>query len=390
MTDPLPCGTHALSACEAVVYGTPAAEALAGLAEKRGAERVFVIASKTLSEGTEEIARIEAALGPRHAGTHAGIAPHAPRPDVVAAARAAREAGADLIVAVGGGSVIDCAKIVPWVIANGIEDAAGMEAIRYGAQPDAPPAPPVLRVIAAPTTLSGGEFNPLAGATEPASGAKQGYLHRLLAPAAVVLDPSLTRHTPEWLFLSTGVRSLDHAFETLQALRSNPVADGQARLALGFLLDGLKRAKADGEDLSARFACLMGVWQSMMPIVAGVPMGASHAIGHVLGGLCGVPHGHTSCVMTPAVMRWNAEEPPVAARQRAISEAFGEPETPASELADGFIRSLGQPRSLGEVGVGEDRFHAIAEHMAQDIWGQTNPRRLRSAEDVREILRLAA
>ncbi|MEM6744620.1 MAG: iron-containing alcohol dehydrogenase, partial [Pseudomonadota bacterium] len=312
------------------------------------------------------------------------------RPDVVAAAAAAREAGADLIVAVGGGSVIDCAKIVPWVIANGIDDAAGMEAIRYGAQPDAPLAPPALRVIAAPTTLSGGEFNPLAGATEPESGAKQGHLHRLLAPAAVVLDPSLTRHTSEWLFLSTGVRSLDHAFETLQALRSNPVADGQARLALGFLLDGLKRAKADGEDLSARFACLMGVWQSMMPIVAGVPMGASHAIGHVLGGLCGVPHGHTSCVMTPAVMRWNAEEPPVAARQRAISEAFGEPETPASELADGFIRSLGQPRSLGEVGVGEDRFHAIAEHMAQDIWGQTNPRRLRSAEDVREILRLAA
>ncbi|MEM1315014.1 MAG: iron-containing alcohol dehydrogenase [Pseudomonadota bacterium] len=390
MTDALPSGTHLLSAAEEVTYGTPAAEAIAALAEKRGAARILLIASRTLAEGTEEIARIEAALGARHAGTHVGIAPHVPRPDVVAAADAARAAGADLIAAVGGGSVIDCAKIVPWLLANGIEDAAGMEAVRYGAPVEAPPAPPQLRVIAAPTTLSGGEFNPLAGATEPATGAKQGYLHRLLAPAAVVLDPALTRHTPDWLFLSTGVRALDHAFETLQALRSNPVADGQARLALSFLLDGLTRVKADGEDLAARFACLMGVWQAMMPIVAGVPMGASHAIGHVLGGLCGVPHGHTSCVMTPAVMRWNAEDPAVAARQRAISAAFGAPDAPAAELADGFIRGLGQPRSLGEVGVGEDRFGAIADHMAKDIWGQTNPRKLSSAEDVLEILRLAA
>ncbi|MEO0682054.1 MAG: iron-containing alcohol dehydrogenase, partial [Pseudomonadota bacterium] len=344
----------------------------------------------TLRETGEEIARIEAALGDRLAGVHAGVAPHVPRPDVMAAAAAAREAQADLIVAVGGGSVIDCAKIVPWVLSNDMDDPKDLEAIRYGATPEAPPAPPVLRVIAAPTTLSGGEFNPLAGATDPATGAKQGYLHRLLAPAAVVLDPALTRRTPEWLFLSTGVRALDHAFETLQALRSNPVADGQARLALGFLIEGLARVQADGADLAARLACQMGVWQSMGPITAGVPMGASHAIGHVLGGLCGVPHGHTSCVMTPAVMRWNAEDPAVAARQQAISAAFGAPDTPAAELADAFIGRLGQPRSLAEAGVGEDRFAAIAEHMARDIWGQTNPRPLRSAEDVMDILRLAA
>ena len=131
----------------------------------------------------------------------------------------------------------------------------------------------------------------------------------------------------------------------------------------------------------------MGVWQSMLPIIAGVPMGASHAIGHVLGGLCDVPHGYTSCVMSPFVLRWN--ESVNDHRQAAIRDAFGQPNTPASELVDDFIASLGMPRSLSAVDVTEDRFQQVAEYTMDDIWGKTNPRPISEPADVMQILELA-
>jgi alcohol dehydrogenase class IV len=146
-----------------------------------------------------------------------------------------------------------------------------------------------VRVICIPTTLSGGEFNALSGVTDEKTLHKQGYQHRLMAPVAVILDPAITVHTPHWLWLSTGVRSVDHAVETLASTRSNPFCDGVADSALRLLAEGLPRAKADPGDLDGRLKCQIGAWQSMIPIVGGVPMGASHAIGHVLGGACDVP-----------------------------------------------------------------------------------------------------
>ena len=125
----------------------------------------------------------------------------------------------------------------------------------------------------------------------------------------------------------------------------------------------------------------------MIAVVGGVPMGASHAIGHVLGGACDVPHGYTSCVMSPYVLAWNAEDD--ASRQARISACLGRPDVRASEALDGFIRALGMPRRLSEVGVGEDQLQLVAEHTLQDIWGLTNPRRIRTAEDVMQILKRA-
>ena len=119
-----------------------------------------------------------------------------------------------------------------------------------------------------------------------------------MAPVMVVLDPAITRHTPEWLWLSTGVRSVDHAVETLSSYQSNDFADGLAESALRLLVEGLPRVKADPGDLEGRLKCQIGAWQSMISIIGGVPMGASHAIGHILGGTCDVPHGYTSVSYT--------------------------------------------------------------------------------------------
>ena len=100
-------GSVVLTATERVIFGQPAAEAIAAEAKTIGASRVMLIASASLAKNTDEIARIEAALGDHHAATFTGIAPHVPRNDVIAATDMARDCGADLIVSVGGGSVTD-------------------------------------------------------------------------------------------------------------------------------------------------------------------------------------------------------------------------------------------------------------------------------------------
>jgi alcohol dehydrogenase class IV len=381
------------TATERVSIGRPAAEVIREQAERQGAQRVFILAGSTLRHKTGEVSAIEQALGAMHAATFDGIRPHAPRADVLAAANAARAGGADLVVTVGGGSVTDAGKIVTLLLKHDVMTTEGFEPLRTYVTEDGQVINPVtvgpdIRTICVPTTLSGGEFNALSGATDEVTAHKQGYEHRLMAPVMVVLDPELSRHTPEWLWLSTGVRSVDHAVETLASDKSNDFADGLADSALRLLAEGLPRVKADPQDMEGRLKCQIGAWQSMISIIGGVPMGASHAIGHILGGTCDVPHGYCSCVMAPYVQAWNAEHD--ASRQGRISACFGTPGEPASEVLDRFIRGLGMPRTLSEVGVGEDRFQQVAEYTLLDIWGRTNPRPVRSAADVLEILRMAA
>lgn len=381
-----------LTATERVTLGVPSAEAIAQEAASRGANRVFILASSHLNRQTDEIRKIEAALGARHAATHDGIQPHAPRGDVLAAATRAREVKADLVVTVGGGSVTDAGKILLICLKHNITTIDQFDDYRVRVDDEGKMVlpdftGPDIRAICVPTTLSGGEFNPLSGATDEAIKLKQAYTQREMVPVCVVLDPAITTHTPEWLWLSTGVRSVDHATETLASFLSNDFCDGIADSALRLLAAGLPAVKADPGDLDARLKCQIGAWQSMIPIIGGVPMGASHAIGHVLGGTCDVPHGHTSCVMSPYVQAFNLSVN--AERQKRISACLGDPSRPASELLDALIRGLGMPRSLREVGVREDQLQLISEYTLEDIWGRTNPRTIRTAADVMEILRTA-
>ncbi len=381
-----------LTATERVTLGVRAADAIAEEAANRGAKRVFILCSSFLNRQTDEIRRIEAALGDRHAATHDGIQPHAPRGDVLAAANQARAAKADLVVTVGGGSVTDAGKILLICLKHNITTVDRFDDYRVRVEEDGTVVSPVfdgpdVRAICVPTTLSGGEFNPLSGATDESIKQKQPYTQREMVPVCIVLDPAITVHTPEWLWLSTGVRSVDHATETLASFLSNDFCDGIADSALRLLAEGLPRVKANPGDLDARLKCQIGAWQSMIPIIGGVPMGASHAIGHVLGGTCDVPHGYTSCVMSPFVQAFNA--PVNGERQKRISACLGDASRPASELLDTLIRGLGMPRSLKEVGVREDQLQLVSEYTLEDIWGRTNPRPITSARDVMAILQTA-
>ncbi len=385
-------GMYTAYGIERVIFGQRLTDCLCEEISRIQAKRIFAMLGTTLTGTTSLCADIERVLGDRLVGVHTGMPPHMPRPDVVRAAGVVRTAGTDLLLCVGGGSVIDAAKMVQLCLAEGVTEPSQLDAHHMRVDSDGLTHEPSLRRpsvrgIAVPTTLSGAEFSGRAGCTDPVTRMKHIFTHRDLAPRVVILDPWLSAVTPEWLWLSSGIRAVDHATEALCSLCGNAYADGLAMNALRLLVDGLPRCKRDPGDIDARLRCQMGVWSAMGVLQAGVPMGASHGIGHVLGGTAGVPHGYTSCVMLPAVLSYNLRDNPQ--RQQLVSFALGKPEGRAGDLVADLIASLGLPRSLREIGVSRDMLPAIAAKAMHDQWIHMNPRLITSETQVVEILESA-
>ncbi len=384
--------TIELSPLQRVYSGRPAAQALVEETERLRAQRVFIVSSNTLANKTEEVAHLQRALGKKFVGLFDAIAPHVPREDVAAGVRAAERAAPDMLVSIGGGSVTDATKIINLCLKHGLRTPESMEPYHIVVNADRSVTVPVfdgpdLPVVLIPTTLSGGEFNALSGATDKKVNVKQGYAHPAMTARAIIIDPAVTVHTPEWIWFSTGVRALDHCFETLGAFNSNDYWDGMAMNGLRLLSKGLLACRNDYRDLTARQQCQMGAWCSMVAIVAGLPMGISHATGHALGGSFDVPHGYTSCVMAPFALEFNADVN--GDRQALISLALGEPQTAAHVLADRLIRALDMPRSLRKVGLQEKDLDPLAGYVLQDIWCGTNPKPINDRAAIVEFLRRA-
>lgn len=368
---------------EDVIFGKPAAESVAGCAERLGANRVFLMVSGSLDRNTDEIEKLRTALGVRFAGQFDAMPPHTPRAAVITATEMARDADADLIVTFGGGSLTDGAKAVQLCLANDVRSVEDIDALVGG---PATQKPPSIRQITVPTTLSGGEFSALSGVTNEATKRKEMLTHPMVVPQVAVLDPAVTVHTPEWLWLSTGIRAVDHCVEGLCSGEAHAYGDAQAYKGLELLTRGLNRVKADPGDLQARLDCQMGTWLSMGPLATGVPMGASHGIGYVLGAVFGIPHGHTSCIMLPGVMAWNRSAN--ADKQAQVAAAMGRPGEDAAAVLHDFISGLGMPRSLTEAGLSRDNFDVIAENAMLTPWIPRNPRPISGADAVKEILEI--
>ncbi|OKO84032.1 iron-containing alcohol dehydrogenase [Bradyrhizobium sp. NAS96.2] len=382
-------GSHQYPAMETVIYGKPAAEALREEAERLGAKRIYLIASRTLNTTTDEIEKIRKALGDRHAATFDGVPQHTTRDVVTLIARQASEARADLVVAIGGGSVVDAAKIVLMCIEHEIFEPAGLDGFettperRFGPFRD-----PKVRMIAIPSTLSGGEYNSGALVTDTSRKLKQIFNHPMMMPRSIILDPAMTRYTPEKLWLGSGTRAMDHGIEAICSSRPNVLVDAVCQQGLRYLHDGLLRTKDNPGDEAARLSCQLGSWLSAFGLQSRVPMGASHAIGHVLGGTCDVPHYFCTAVMMPSVLRYN--RPATEKAQQSIAAALGAPGRDAGEAFAGFIAQLGLPRRLADVGVGEDRFELIGRNAMLSIFTRANPQPIREPADVVKILKLAA
>jgi len=382
-------GTYRFPPMESVVYGFPFAEVLKERVEESGANSVFLLASGTIERETDMVEQVRRALGNRLAGVCAKIGAHTPRVDVVAAANAALAAGADLLATLGGGSVTDAAKMVAFCLGNEVSDPAQLDDYRAQVSADGrivrpQTRPPSIRTVAIPTTLSAGEYTASAGCTDTARQVKESFGHPLMMPKSVVLDPRATIHTPEWLLLSTGIRAVDHAVEDICSPECQPISEGASYHALKLLGRGLSGVKADPLDLDARLDSQLGAWMSMVGSQTGVPKGASHGIGHVLGGTAHVPHGYTSCVMLPHVLRFNAVVN--ADRQALVSEALGRPGAPAGDVVLGLIAGLGLPVRLRDVGVKPEQLDRIAELSMHDRWIHTNPRKIDGPPIIRELL----
>jgi len=380
-------GSYAYLPLERVVFGRPAAVAAVEEAARMGASRVFIVASKSLANNTPVVRAIAEALGPRYVGLFDGCIQHSPRASVIAAAYAARRAAPDLILTVGGGTAIDTVKVLQICLAHNVDTTEALDGLHatIGADgkrevPHIKPSP--VRQVVVPTTLSGAEFSNLAGITDERIRQKHSFIGPDIGARSVILDPEATLHTPEWLWLSTGVRGVDHAVETLCSIEAHPYCDGLALHALRLFAEALPRPS----DLGARLQCQQASWMAASSI-ARVNYGASHGIGHVLGAFADVPHGHTSCVMLPHVLRYN--ESATAQKQQLIAEAMGRPGVPAADAVSELIATLKQPASLRAVGIKREQLPEIAEAAMKNMWVRTNPRPIRSPQDVMQILEAA-
>jgi alcohol dehydrogenase class IV len=350
---------------ERVIFGRPAAEAAAEEAARIGAQRVFVVSSKTLSTRTTVIGAMTEALGNKFVGKFDNCIAHTPWPSIIAAAEAVRAAKPDLILTVGGGTPIDTVKILQICLAHGVSAIEGLENLRVATKPS-----PVRQVVV-PTTLSGAEFSNIGGGTDPRTRIKHSFSGADVGARSVILDPALTLHTPEWLWLSTGVRGIDHAVEALCSIEANAYCDGLALHALRLFKDGLPVCKTDPSDLEARLSCQQASWLAASTI-GRVPYGASHGIGHALGAAADVPHGHTSCVMLPHVMRYNLDV--TKDRQAPIAQALGAPDGSAADAVAHLIADLSQPSTLRAVGVKREQIPFIADAALKNRWVLSNPR----------------
>jgi maleylacetate reductase len=388
-------GTHLFPAMDRVIFGKPMAEAVAGEAARLGKKRVFLIVSRTLNTRTDAITRLRDALGERFAGLFDGIPQHTSREVVASATRAALDAQADLLVAVGGGSVVDAAKMISVCMEHKLIDPRleGLDAFETKPGPDGRPIRaefrgPSVRMIAVPSTLSGGEYNAGCLVTDTHRKLKQTFFHPLMMPLAIVLDPELALHAPETLWIGSGTRAMDHAIEALCSRSGNPLVDAVVLDGIRRMVEALPRSRANPGDVEARRDCQIASWLCSCGLQSRVPMGASHAIGHVLGGTCDVPHYLCTPVMMPGILAFN--EPACAEAQHLLAAALGQPRKSASEAFRAFAQSLGLPTSLQAVGVGRDQFELISRNTMTEFFIFSNPRKVRSPEEVMEILELAA
>ena len=382
-------GTVHWTAQERVIHGKPAAEAVRAEIERIGAKRVLLTTTRSLTN-SRLVREVTSALGDRCVGQFSAIAAHSPREAVIAGAALAREAEADHLLAVGGGSVTDATKIMLLALWRDVRDVDALSTLapKRGSPPLKPLDSDRMRMTAVPTTLSAAEFTSGAGITDMQRKVKLHFGHPKIAPQAVILDPAATLDTPMELLLSTGMRAMDHAVERWCSIRPHPLGDGLALQAMEMLAANLPAIKARPDDLEPRLNCQLAAWLTQVAGTALSPNGASHGIGYILGGYAGVPHGITSCISLAATLEWN--EPVNAERQRAVAEKLGRPGARACDAMRDFVKSLGLPTRLGDIGIGADRIPELARQYDGTGPISTNPRPVRGADDLAEILKLAA
>lgn len=366
-----------------VIYGKPVAEALAEEIERRGTKRIVFVTNTSLAGPGKLGGVVKQALGSACLAEVTGIGAHSPRADVVRMTQTLRDKQAEMVVALGGGSVCDATKAAILALANDVNTSEDIDRIRAGETVN----PATLPYICIPTTLSAGEYTTYAGVTDERIPRKEALYHPSVAPDVVILDPAMTIATPPRLFFGTGIRAVDHAVETWCSINVTPITEASSLHALRMLPQALAKAKSSPDDMDNRLACLIGAWLSVQGVATGVDLGASHGIGHVLGGTAGMPHGETSCVMLPHVLRFN--ESINGERQAVLAAAMGDANISAADQIQALVASLDLPGRLRDADVSREILPTIAQESMLDMWIPTNPRPIKGPDDVLPLLEAA-
>jgi len=371
---------------EAVHYGPGAFASIGELSARHTGRRAFAVISGSLVD-TWIDQSLRDQLGGRLVGVYHRAKEHVPRACVLEAAEEARAVGADLIISVGGGTAIDCAKAVTLCLAADIEAREQFDDHRvrftYPATLEIPELPQqVIPHIAVPTTLSGAEHTELFGVTDEKRRAKDTFSHRKFVPRAVVLDPVVAAGTPEWLWAASGMRAVDHAVEGILSAKHMPFTDALGLEALALLTGNLRHSARNPDDVEARTNCMLGTWLSIFALT-NVGIGLSHGLGRQLSAQFGILHGLTSAIMLPEVMAFNAEQ--TRPQLRRIAAAMGadvglcddaEAAVQAVATMRRFIESLGVPHTLSAVGARREELDLVVEHAMSDPAVADNPRQV--------------
>ncbi len=392
--------TYCVPPLEAVAFGPGALEHIQSILRSLDAQRVLVVTTRSVAR-SRGMARLQEILGGKLCGLFSETKPHVPESTVFAATREVQRTAADVLISFGGGTAIDTAKDCNLLLASGANQwsdlaplvtprqrkssVSAFETVRLNGR--------ILPHIAIPTTLSGGEFTFSASMKHEESRSKQLFIYYNLAPRFVILDPEVTLETPRDLWLSSGVKAIDHCVETLYSADRQPVTEAMAEAGLAALVAHLPTSVGGPMDLEGREHCQTGAWLAIFGIM-NVRLGLSHAIGHQVGARWGVPHGITSCLTMPAVIEFNAEA--AGNRMHRIARAMGlrassreDPRRVGARVARRLrrlISSLGLPTRLREVGADRREFEAIAEHVLGDPLMASNPRRVEQPEEMLPLL----
>ncbi|PWY91504.1 Dehydroquinate synthase-like protein [Aspergillus sclerotioniger CBS 115572] len=344
-----------------------------------GASRILLVVSTTLDTKTTLIKDLEDRLSHCSLQKKTGVGSHSPYRDIIDIAHTVQNHDIEVVVSIGSGSYSDACKIAVMLSATlpagfGEDDMEALVDQAHGlAGPEGINAP-TTKLICVPTSLSAGEWNMFASATN-SQGKKQHFVHRDGSPTLILMDPRVASTMPPHLWLASGVRAVDHFVETLCNPQCHEEAAAHVKKGLPILVQGLKDYHTGQENhneealLKGISECQRGSKDALMPFIKWkITMGPSHAIGHQLGSVAGVQHGN--CIILPPTLR--VTQPRTKAAQDEIlsilSEVLGFQETEAADAMLRFVQLLGLPSRLSEVNVTSDeQLHKIADMALTDV-----------------------
>lgn len=311
---------------------------------------------------------------------------------VKACAEAAQAQGAEGLIAIGGGSVIDTAKTAAILLTHGgdlVNDYSGAETIPGSLKP----------VVAIPTTAgTGSEVSHVTVILDEASHTKLSFVDRHLAPALAVLDPELTVGLPPKLTAATAMDALTHAIESYTSIQANPISEAMAAKAIPLIRQNILKAVLHGEDIEARAGLLIAATMAGIAFDHAM-VGVVHGMAHATGGLVGIHHGTANSIYLPWGMEYNLSV--CADRYAEIARIMGLPleglsmEAAARKAIEAIVRlreelrqACGLPNRLRDAGVSEDLLEKIAEGAVDDGTSFYNPREV-TKDGVLEQIRKA-